>query len=121
LLLGLLIGEAKYGTLHSSVFTPADYQPARISDFFTRHRVSPQALMAILTSLILQRVYRGPLPRRLFWIADSTQTEKPYAEHIASVGLFHRSKRVVGRAKHLQGQCYLCAAHLYQLNFCVFR
>jgi Transposase DDE domain len=114
LLVGLLVGEAKYGTVRSSVFAPADYQPARISDFFTTHRVSPQALMAKLTTLILQRVYRGPLPSRLFWIADSTQTEKPYAEQIASIGLFHRTKRVVGRAKHLKGHCYVCAAHLYQ-------
>ncbi len=114
LLIGLLIGQAKYGTVRSSVFAPADYQPARISDFFTTHRVSPQALMARLTTLILQRIYRGPLPTRLFWIADSTQTEKPYAERIASIGLFHRAKRVIGRAKHLQGHCYVCAAHLYQ-------
>jgi hypothetical protein len=114
LLVGLLIGEAKYGTVRSSVFAPADYQPARISDFFTTHRVSPQALMARLTVLILQRIYCGPLPTRLFWIADSTQTEKPYAEQIASLGLFHRAKRVVGRAKHLKGHCYVCAAHLYQ-------
>src|SRR2546429_495828 len=33
---------------------------------------------------------------------------------VASVGLFHRAKRVIGRAKHLQGQCYVFAAHLYQ-------
>jgi hypothetical protein len=114
LLTGLLVGEAKHGTVRSSVFAPADYQPARISDFFTTHRVSPQKLMAKLTELVLRLCHSGELPERLFWIADSTHAEKPYAEKIASVGLFHRAKRVAGRAKHLKGHCYVCAAHLYQ-------
>jgi len=114
LITGLLVGQAKHGTVRSSVFAKSDYQPARISDFFTRHRVSPQALMARLTEIVLRLLYGGKLPERLFWIGDSTQTEKPYAERIASIGLFHRSKRVVGRAKHLKGHCYVCAAHLYQ-------
>ena len=49
LITGLLVGESKHGTVRSSVFAPADYQPARVSDFFTTHRVSPQELMAKLT------------------------------------------------------------------------
>jgi hypothetical protein len=114
LLTGLLVGEAKHGTVRSSVFAPVDYQPARISDFFTTHRVSPQKLMARLTELVLRLCHSGTLPKRMFWIADSTHTEKPYAEKIASLGVFHRTKRVVGRAKHLKGHCYVCAAHLYQ-------
>lgn len=114
LLTGLLVGEAKHGTVRSSVFAQSDYQPARISDFFTRHRVSPQALMAKLSEIVLRLLYGGKLPERLFWIGDSTHTEKPFAEKIASIGLFHRSQRVVGRAKHLKGHCYVCAAHLYQ-------
>jgi hypothetical protein len=114
LVVGLLIGEAKFGTVRASVFAPADYQPARISDFFTTHRVSAQSLMAELTALTLRLIYGGKLPARLFWIADSTQTEKPHAAKVAALGLFHRSKRVIGRAEHLQGHCYVCAAHLYQ-------
>jgi hypothetical protein len=100
--------------VRSSVFAPADYQPARISDFFTTHRVSPQKMMAKLTELVLRSCHNGALPERMFWIADSTHTEKPYAEKIASLGLFHRAKRVVGRARHLKGHCYVCAAHLYR-------
>lgn len=114
LIAGLLVGEAKHGTVRSSVFAPADYQPARLSDFFTTHRVSPQRLMAKLTELVLRLCYGRALPGRLFWVADSTLTEKPYAEKVASLGLFHRTKRVAGRAKHLKGHCYVCAAHLYQ-------
>jgi hypothetical protein len=114
LLAGLFVGDAKHGTVRASVFAPADYQPARISDFFTKHRVSPQQLMATLTASVLRLCYGGQLPVRMFWIADSTLTEKPYAKKIASLGLFHRSKRVSGRAKHLKGHCYVCAAHLYQ-------
>jgi hypothetical protein len=56
LLTGLLIGEAKFGAVRASVFAAADYQPQRISDFFTRHRVSPQALMARLTALFLLKL-----------------------------------------------------------------
>ena len=114
LLAGLLVGEAKYGTVRASVFASAEYQPARISDFFTTHRVSPQKLMAKLTELVLRSCHGNTLPDRMFWIADSTHTEKPYAEKIASLGLFHRTKRIVGRANHLRGHCYVCAAHLYQ-------
>lgn len=114
LITGLLVGEAKHGTVRASVFAPAAYQPARISDFFTTHRVSPQKLMAQLTALVLRACYGSAWPARMFWIADSTHTEKPYAKKIASLGLFHRSKRIVGRAKHLKGHCYVCAAHLYQ-------
>lgn len=44
LITGLLVGESKHGTVRSSVFAPADYKPARISDFFTTHRVSPQKI-----------------------------------------------------------------------------
>jgi len=62
---------------------------------------------------VLAHIYPGGLPKRLFWIADSTPTEKPYAERIASVGLFYRTKRVAGRAKYLKGHCYVFAAHLY--------
>jgi hypothetical protein len=114
LITGLLVGEAKHGTVRSSLFAPADYQPARISDFFTTHRVSPQKLMAKLTELVLRLRYGRILPERLFWIADSTLTEKPFAQRIASLGLFHRANRVVGRARHLKGHCYVCAAHLYE-------
>jgi hypothetical protein len=92
--------------VRSSVFAPSDYQPSRISDFFSRHKLSAQALMATLTAQVLAALYPSGLPARLFWIADSTTTEKPYAEQIASVGLFHRTKRIAGRAKYLKGHCY---------------
>lgn len=114
LLMGLLIGEAKSGTVRASVFAPADYQPQRLSDLFCRHRLSHQAFMATLARLALQTLYPAGLPQRLFWIADSTHTEKPYAERVSSLGWFHRTKRVAGRTKKLKGHCYLFAAHLYR-------
>jgi hypothetical protein len=113
LLTGLLIGEAKAGTARASVFAPAEYWPQRLSDLFCRHQLSAQALMAKLAALALAWLYPQGLPPRLFWIADATYTEKPYAQRIASVGVFHRLKRVRGRAKHLRGHCYVFAAHLY--------
>jgi len=114
LFLGLLLGEAKYGTVRASVFAPADYQPQRLSDLFVRHKLSHQGFMAQLTQVVLAAVYGSVLPQRLFWIADSTHTEKPHAEKVSSLGWFHRTKKVAGRAKKLKGHCYVFAAHLYQ-------
>src|SRR5215207_887671 len=106
LLTGLLIGEAKHGTIRASVFAPATYQPQRLSDLFCRHKLSHQAFMAALAHSALAALYPTGLPPRLFWIADSTQSEKPYAERIASLHWFHRTKRVAGRARKLKGHCY---------------
>jgi hypothetical protein len=113
LLTGLLIGEAKAGTARASVFAPIDYRPQRLSDLFCRHKLSGQALMAHLAAVVLAYLYPHGLPERLFWIADATYTEKPYAQHIASVDWFHRLKYLAGRAKNLKGHCYVFAAHLY--------
>ena len=114
LMAGILIGEAKSGTVRASVFASAGYWPQRLSDLFCRHQLSHQAFMAALTALALQYLYPGGRPVRLFWIADATHAEKPYGQRIASMGLFHRTKRVVGQARHLRGHCYVFAAHLYQ-------
>src|SRR5262244_2617555 len=116
LLTGLLIGEAKVGTVRASVFAPADYWPQRFSDLFCRYKVSGQALMAQLAAVALACLYPHGLPERLFWIADATYTEKPYAQHIASVDWFHRLKHVAGRAHHLKGHCYVFVAHLYRVG-----
>ena len=114
LLTGILVGEAKQGTVRASVFAPADYQPQRLSDLFCRHKLSHQAFMATLARLVLQTLYPAGWPARLFWIADATTTEKPYAERVSSVHWFHRTKRVAGRTTKLKGHCYLFAAHLYR-------
>ena len=114
LLTGILIGEAKHGTVRSSVFANGSYWPQRLSDLFCRHKLSHQGLMAHLAGMALSSLYPQGLPQRLFWIADATQTEKPFAEKVASTGLFHRTKRVIGRAQHLKGHCYVFAAHLYR-------
>jgi hypothetical protein len=113
LLTGLLIGEVKAGTVRASVFAPADYWPQRLSDLFCRSKLSGQALMAHLAAIALAYLYPQGLPERLFWIADATYTEKPYAHRITSVDWFHRLKYVAGRAKNLKGHCYVFAAHLY--------
>jgi hypothetical protein len=77
LLTGILIGQAKAGTVRASVFGDSHYQPQRLSDLFCRHRLSPQRLMAALAHLALAQLYPQGLPERLYWIADSTHTEKP--------------------------------------------
>jgi hypothetical protein len=114
LLMGLLVGEAKHGTVRAAVFAPADYQPQRLSDLFCHHKLSHQAFMAMLARLALATLYPGGLPARLFWLADATHAEKPYAKRVASIHWFHRTKQIAGRAKQLKGHCYLFAAHLYR-------
>jgi hypothetical protein len=113
LLTGVVIGEAKVGTARASVFAPANYWPQRLSDLFCRHKLSGQALRAHVAAVALAYLYPHGLPERLFWLAEATYTEKPYAHHVASVDWFHRLKHVAGRAKPLKGHCYVLAAHLY--------
>jgi hypothetical protein len=114
LLTGILIGEVKQGTVRASVFAPEDYWPQRLSDLFCRHKVSHQAFMAKLVEVALRVIYPGGPAERLFWVADSTYTEQPHSKRGASTGLFHRTKAVAGRAKHLHGHGYVFAAHLYE-------
>src|SRR5215470_15489533 len=76
LLTGLLIGEAKAGTVRASVFAPTEYWPQRLSDLFCRHKLSGQAFMAKLAALALAQLYPHRLPERLFLIEDATSTEK---------------------------------------------
>jgi hypothetical protein len=57
--MGILIDEAKHGTVSASVFAPAAYQPQRLSDLFGRHTLSHQAFMAALARLVLRALYRG--------------------------------------------------------------
>ena len=64
LLTGLLIGEAKYGTVRAAVFAPPQYQPQRLSDLFCRHKLSHQAFMAALARLARRYLYPVELPPR---------------------------------------------------------
>lgn len=114
LFLGVLVGEAKHGTVRASVFAPADYQPQRLSDLFSRHKLSHQAFMAKTVEVVLSYIHPVELPERLYWIADSTHTEKPHSKKVSGLGWFHRTKKVAGRGKNLKGHCYVFAAHLYQ-------
>jgi hypothetical protein len=116
LLTGVLSGEAKAGTVRASVFAPAAYWPQRLSDLFCRHKLSGQALMAHLVTVVLTSLYPQGLPARLFWLAAATYTEKPYAQHLASVDWFDRLKHVAGRAKNLKGHGYVFAAHRYTVG-----
>jgi hypothetical protein len=77
-------------------------------------KLSHQAFMAKLVEVALSYIYSGSLPERLFWIFDSTHTEKPHAKKAAGLKWFHRMKKVDGRAKNLKGHCYVFAAPLYR-------
>ena len=64
LLLGILIGEAKYGTVRASVFARPGYWPQRLSDLFCRHKLSHQSLMAKLVEITLAHLYPPGVPPR---------------------------------------------------------
>ncbi len=66
LMVGILIGEAKAGTVRASVFAGADYWPQRLSDLLCRPKLSPQAFMAKLAEVALASLYPAGLPARLF-------------------------------------------------------
>jgi hypothetical protein len=70
--------------------------------------------MAKLVEVALSYIYLGSLPERLFWIFDSTHTEKPHSKKVAGLKWFHRTKKVDGRAKNLKGHRYVFAAPLYR-------
>jgi hypothetical protein len=114
LMAGILIGAAKAGTVRASGFAGADDWPQRLSDLLCRPKLSHQAFMAQLAEMALAALSPAGLPARLFWIADATYPEKPSAKRRASIGLLHRTKRVAGQAKHLQGHSSVCAAPLSQ-------
>lgn len=59
LLMGVLIGEAKHGTVRSSVFAPAASQPQRLSDLFCRHKLSHQAFMSAFRPDVARPLSRG--------------------------------------------------------------
>ena len=114
LMTGLLIGEAKHGAVRSSVFAASSYYPQQVSDLFTRYKLSHKAFVQAIVNLVLCEIYRFGLPDRLFWIIDTTNTEKPYSKKIQDVRLWHRTKQIAGRAKHLKGHCYsVCFTSLF--------
>jgi len=103
LMAGILRGEAKSGTVRARVFARAGSWPPRLSELFCRHQRAPQGFLAALTALAWQSLYPGSRPIRLLWMADATSAENPYSQRIASRGRLHRTKRVVGQARHLRG------------------
>jgi hypothetical protein len=100
LLTGLLIGEAKDGTVRASVFAPAAYWPQRLSDLFCRHKLSAQALMAKLAAVALAQLYGHELPERLFWLADGTYHRKALcpADRLAGALSPHQARDGAGQA-----------------------
>ena len=66
LFLGVLVGDAKHGTVRASVFATADYQPQRLSDLFSRHKLSHQAFLAKIVEAVLSYIYPRESPERLF-------------------------------------------------------
>lgn len=120
LMTGLLIGEAKHGTVRSSCFAPVTHHWQRFSDLFTRYKLSHTRFMQTLVTLCLWQIYPNGFSSHLFWILDTTHVEKPYAEKIEEVQFWHRTKQVAGRSGKLKGYLFLFASHLYtysQENF----
>ncbi len=95
LLTGLLVGEAKQGTVRASVFAPAQYQPQRLSDLFCRHKLSHQAFIAALARLALVTLYPSGLPHRLFWFAAPLVLDCRCDHHGKAIRTTHQRRPLV--------------------------
>ena len=70
--LGILMGEANYGTARASVVAGPGYWPQRLADLWCRHTLSPQVCMAKRGAAALACRSPAALPARLLGSAEST-------------------------------------------------
>ncbi len=112
-LTGLLTGHTTLACVRASLLC------ARVSwqqccDFFRRARWSRSAFLAATTALVLRSLYPDGLPARLWWVVDTTTSDKPSARKVFGIRTFWRGCRRPGQMRTHQGHGWLLLAHLYQ-------
>jgi hypothetical protein len=112
-LTGLLTGHTTLACVRASLLTPAVawYQ---CCDFYRRARWSRAAFLRATTSLVLRALYPAGLPARLWWVADTTTSDKPSARRVFGIRRFWRGCRRPGQAPTHRGHGWLLLAHLYR-------
>jgi hypothetical protein len=111
-LTGLLTGHTTLACVRASllVSTVAWYQ---CCDFFRRARWSRAGFLRATTTLVLQALYPAGLPTRLWWVADTTTSDKPSAKQVFGIRQFWRGCRRPGQAPTHRGHGWVLLAHLY--------
>src|SRR5919202_414232 len=112
-LTGLLTGHTTLACVRASLLT-ADVKWHQCCDFFRRARWSRTAFLRATTTLVLQALYPEGLPARLWWVADTTTSDKPSARQVFGIRRFWRGCRRPGQAAVHQGHGWVLLAHLYQ-------
>ena len=112
-LAGLLTGHTTLACVRASLLT-AGVKWHQCCDFYRRARWSRTAFLRATTALVLQTLYPAGLPARLWWVADTTTSDKPSARKVFGIRRFWRHCRRPGQAPVHQGHGWVLLAHLYQ-------
>lgn len=112
-LTGLLTGHTTLACVRASLLG-ASVSWQQCCDFFRRARWSRTAFLQATTGLVLHALYPDGLPARLWWVVDTTTSDKPSARKVFGIRPFWRSCRRPGQARTHQGHGWLLLAHLYQ-------
>jgi hypothetical protein len=112
-LTGLLTGHTALACVRASLLC-ASVSWQQCCDFFRRARWSRAAFLAATTALVLGALYPDGLPTRLWWVADTTTSDKPSARKVFGIRTFWRGCRRPGQTRTHQGHGWLLLAHLYQ-------
>ena len=112
-LAGLLTGHTTLACVRASLLS-ADVRWQQCCDFYRRARWSRTAFLRATTQLVLRTLYPDGLPARLWWVADTTTSDKPSARNVFGIRRFWRGCRRPGQAPTHQGHGWLLVAHLYQ-------
>ncbi len=112
-LTGLLTGHTTLACVRASLLC-ATVSWQRCCDFFRRARWSRTAFLQATTALVLRSLYPDGLPARLWWVVDTTTSDKPSARKVFGIRSFWRGCRRPGQTRTHQGHGWLLLAHLYQ-------
>src|SRR5215210_3045228 len=112
-LTGLLTGHTTLACVRASLLT-AGVKWHQCCDFFRRARWSRAAFLRATTQLVLRTLYPDGLPARLWWVADTTTSDKPSAKQVFGIRRFWRHCRRPGQAAVHQGHGWVLLAHLYR-------
>jgi DDE superfamily endonuclease len=110
---GLLTGHTTLACVRASLLT-ASVKWHQCCDFYRRARWSRTAFLRATTGLVLRTLYPAGLPARLWWVVDTTTSDKPSARSVFGIRRFWRGCRRPGQAPTHRGHGWLLLAHLHQ-------
>src|SRR5919199_4351500 len=116
-LTGLLTGHTTLACVRASLLL-SGVAWHQCCDFYRRARYAQRApgaaFLRATTSLVLHTLSPAGLPARLWWVADTTTSDKPSARQVFGIRRFWRHCRRPGQAAVHQGHGRVLLAHLYR-------